>query len=322
MDEVFFMPIASVSETRKEGRFLVEPFWDEEPSSGIDAKVQGIVKRKIASSLGSLFVSLSAPFLPEFRSSVRNIFRSKRRFSSRPETFSIQEELIPLGLIACGTSRWINALMQIALRLPIFRTILLLWAPESYEPFQRFIDQYDADQKAKLEISLASSMELIHCLMKKMPSESIQSNSPDFFEIFRILLISGSPKRSIFLKVHSKPESCCLIEWDVDVCPFFDLIDEKLKAHAPGHLLVFVKNREESSFVIPKQIVDGKGQYYDLHGFIERRPDAVRAEFIAYVKALGKTWYQCRDEGISKLHSIHLHVPLMSGDFFYYRKCS
>ncbi|MCC6127585.1 MAG: hypothetical protein IT584_00055 [Chlamydiae bacterium] len=317
------MPLASVNETRKRSRFFDRSSWDEEPSSGIDEKVQGLVKRKIASGLGSLLVSVAAPFLlPELRSSIRNIFRSEKKSSSRFETISDQEQQIPLGLIACGMNGWINALMQIALRLPIYRTILLLWAPQSYEPFQRFIDQHDADQRAKLEISSASSLELVQCLIQKMSSECICSDRPDFFEIFRILLLSGSPKRSFFLKLYSKQESSCLVEWDAKTSPFFTLMDQKLQAHTPGHLLVFVKNKEAPGFVVPKQIVDGKGQYYDLQGFIERRSDAGSTEFIAYVKVSGKTWYQCRDQRISKMNSIHLHVPLLLSHVLYYKKCS
>ncbi len=322
MDYERLMPLAAVTETKKHLRFFDRSYWDEESSIGVDEKVQGVVKRKIASGVSSLFVSVAAPFLlPELRSSIRGIFRSKKKSFLRSKAPPEHEEQIPIGLMACDFNRWINAMMQIALRLPIFRTILLLWAPQSYEPFQYFIDQHDADQKANLEVSSASSAELARFLMQKMPALCICPNRPDFFEIFQTLLRSGSPKRSFFLGVYSKQESCYLVEWDAKASAFFTLMDQKLQAHAPGHLLVFVKNRGEAEFSLPKQIIDGKGQYYDLQGFIERRQDAKFPEFIAYVKLSGKTWYQCRDERISRMHSIHLHVPLAEGLLLYYKKC-
>lgn len=322
MDYSFILSISSIFEKRKQGRSQLS-FFEGEERAGVDAKVQGLVKPRISSGLGSLFVSVTAPFaLSDFRSSLRNLFRFKKKESLfRLDALWSDVDGIPLGLMACGLHSWINAVMQIALRLPVFRTILLLWAPHSYEPFLRFIDQHDADREAKLMVSSASSADLVRCLAQKMlPELFVSWGNPDLFEVFRKLLLSCVSKESLSLGVYSKEESCCLVEWDQKIAPLDAFIQQKLEERAPWHLLVFIKHPEDLE-TLPKQIADEKGQYYALRGFIEKRQDVGFAEFIAYVKVSDKNWYQCRNQRILKLQSIHLHIPLQSSHLLYYKRC-
>lgn len=213
MDWSFVMPLAPVFESKKQDRFR-RPFFAKQSPSGVAAKVQGVVQRRISGGLGSLFVSVAAPlFLPDIRSALRGALRFRRKDSSVVAVDALwsDEEAAPLGLMACGLHSWMNAVMQIALRLPVFRTILLLWAPQSYEPFQRFIDQYDADRRAGKEMSCASTMELVYCLMGKMSAEAfIRPVHPDLFEVFRTLLLSCTSKDAISLGVHSKRRAAVL----------------------------------------------------------------------------------------------------------------
>ena len=111
------------------------------------------------------------------------------------------------------------------------------------------------------------------------------------------------------------------MEWDAEFSSLELLIQQKLTEKAPWHLLVFIKSPEDLE-EIPKQIADEKGQYYALQGFIEKRQDVGLAEFIAYVKVADKNWYQCRNQRILKLQSIHLHIPLLASHLLYYKKCS
>ncbi len=322
---MFIRPLVSVSEKM------------QEPGSGkggmhkgerkkIDVKVQGAVKTKIVGGVGSLFVSVATPLLhPALRLSIRNMLRAIRQTRLiEPSRCLGESDSIPLGLLSNERDCWMNAVMQIMLRLPMFRTILALWAPQSYEPFQKFIDQYDADRKAHFSISSASSSELVRCLAKKMSSDIFLSpSSPHLFEIFRTILLSLGSTESFGHKTYSMEESCCLLEWDPQTQALLSLTHQKIAAQTPRHLLVFVKQHSQLSSVVPKQLSDGeKRGYYDLQGFIERRHDGGGAELIAYVKAAGKNWYQCRNQRISKLHSIHLDLPLVSSRLFYYKRCT
>ncbi|MBX9745178.1 MAG: hypothetical protein K2X08_08220 [Chlamydiales bacterium] len=318
MDQIFIMPISETLQKGYSDNFEQPPRQGRQ--KGIDAKVQGLAHTKMGSGLGSLFVSMATPpsMLRGVRSSIRNAFRLSRQSKCIEQgRLLVELDSVPLGLMPCGTESWMNAVMQIVLHLPIFKTILALWAPQSYEPFQMFIEQYEVDRKAHATISSASSLSLVRCLAQKNSLEAFfLRTDPDLFQIFRAILWSFSSQESAFLRRESVHESCLLMEWDGDG---WSLIEQKLAAKAPSYLLVFMKNSPDS--VAAKQIPDPKrGGYYELQGFIEKRGDEGCSEFIAYVKVAGKSWYQCRNQRIAKLHSIHLDVPLLSSRFFYYKK--
>lgn len=317
--------LSSVSEKMQERSFDRSGLKKNERKK-IDAKVQGAVQRKIVGGVGSLLVSLVTPLLlPTLRSSIRNMFRSIRQTKLiEPNRGLGDTDFVPLGLSPCGSDSWMNAAMQIMLRLPMFKAVLTLWAPQSYEPFQRFIDQYEADRKAHFPVSSASSVELVNCLLQKMESNIHLSPSHlGLFKIFQTILLSFHSVESLIGKGRLIEESCYLLEWDPQTQALQPLIHKKIGAHMPRHLLIFVKERSEPPSMLPKQFSEGeKGGYYDLHGFIERRHEAGLAEFIAYVKVAGQNWYQCRNQRISKLRSIHLDLPLLSSRLFYYKRCS
>lgn len=318
MDQMFIMPVSETLQKGYSDNFDNRSLQGKR--KGVDAKVQGFAHTKMGSGLGSLFVSMGTPpsMLRGVRSSIRNAFRLKRQSKSIEQgRLLVELDDVPLGLMPCGLDSWMNAVMQIVLRLPIFRTILALWAPQSFEPFQMFIEQYEIDRKAHAVISSASSLSLVLCLEQKIPPEVFSLRTgPDLFQIFRAILWSFASQESPSLRGDSIHESCLLMEWDGEG---WSLIEEKLAAQSPSYLLVFLKSSPDS--VAAKQIPDPKrGGYYELQGFIEKRGDEGCSEFIAYVKVAGKSWYQCRNQRISKLHSIHLDVPLLSSRFFYYKK--
>ncbi len=323
MDRMFIRPLVGVSDKMQEqGSGKGRHYRGDRKK--IDAKVQGAVQTKIVGGVGSLFVSVATPLLhPGLRSSIRNMLRAIRQTKFiEPGRCVGEMDAVPLGLIPHEGDSWMNAIMQIMLRLPMFRMILAVWAPQSYEPFQKFIDQYDADRKAHFTISSASSAELVRCLSKKMSSEMFFS-SPHLFEIFRTILLSLGSSDSSNRKAYSMEESCSLLEWDPQTQSLLALIHQKMADQMPRHLLVFVKQHSSLSSIVPKQLSDReKRGYYDLQGFIERRCDGGGAELIAYVKVAGKSWYQCRNQRISKLHSIHLDLPLISSRLFYYKRCT
>ena len=88
----------------------------------------------------------------------------------------------------------------------------------------------------------------------------------------------------------------------------------------PSELIIAVKGTEETSCrVVKKQFCTQPDcLYYDLHSFIELRPDGADATFVTYLKTEKEGWYQCDDDRVTPLLSNSL--PLHRGILFYYRR--
>lgn len=320
MTQLFTPPVLPVIEQRK------DPYQHtgsvrEKPRKSIDSKVQKFARTKITENSGSLFTSAT---ILQYLFSTEMLVNQTAIDSSLPSYFKFNESEIetkPIGFLPCDPDSWINAVMQIVLRLPILKTILTVLAPQSYEPFRLFIDQYHKDQKAHLNISTANGAQVVHCLKKHFPNQLFGPfGPPSLFEIFQNILLSGDSSSPLSHAIKRLRQFYGQFEWD-ETESLLSCFIRKLTT-SPCDLLISLKRKKNPSNPIPTQIFDASNNtYYDLHGFIEIRKECGQPEFIAYLKMNGKTWYQCRNQRIVKLCSTHLHLPLISSHLLHYKKC-
>ena len=304
------------------------------PRDGVDSKVQGFARSKISSGEGSLFASTSPPKVPLvsdvlLQSSDEDLLKSKKtKVKKRPLVHrGLEWDEDPIGLMPCDPDSWINAVMQLVLRLPFLRTILSISAPRSYDPFRIFLDHYYEDREDGLAVSSADGRALVECLKKNlMPHLFGPFGKVNLFGIFQGIFFSGYPFGLHSLDTDQNRTELWQCEWDADQISLLDQIRNKaLVTHAPADLLVSVKKKNKNDFcsVIPRQIFySDLSSYYDLQGFIEKRQDGEHFDSIAYVKIRGKNWVQCRNERILKLSSTNLDYPLLSSKLLHYKKCS
>jgi hypothetical protein len=318
MTQLFTLPIMPVIEQRKDP-YPHAGIMQEKPRKGIDSKVQKFARTKITENSGSLFTSAT---ILQYLFSTDTL--ADQGIDSLPSSFKFNEsevETKPIGFQPCDPDSWINAVMQIVLRLPILKTILTVLAPQSYEPFRVFIDQYHKDQKTHLNISTANGAQIVHCLKKNFPNQLFGPFGPfSLFDIFQNILLSGDSTVPLSHAIKRLRQFYGQFEWD-EKESLLSCFIRKLTM-APCDLLISIKRKKNSSNPIPTQIFDpSNNTYYDLHGFIEIRKEYEQPEFITYLKMNGKNWYQCRNQRIVKLCSTHLHLPLTSSHLLHYKKC-
>ncbi|MBS0626336.1 MAG: hypothetical protein JSS32_09830 [Verrucomicrobia bacterium] len=303
--------------------------YKEDGRKASDTKVK-VFAKKISGSPGSLFASATAPkviLMSESAAQGRQdiyILPKKPKIKKRENILTMNElDEEPIGLHSCEPHSWINALMQLILRLPVFQTILVVSAPLSFEPFRVFIDQYNEDRRARLSVSSASGNELIRCLKKLLPN-FFSSNSIDLFAVMQEIFMTAYPSGSLPYEMGRTHPDHCQFEWNSEEISLQHLVKKQQAAdRAPADMVVSAKGKSEVKLcrLIPKQIFDlGDSFYYDLQGFIESRRDHSHSEWIAYIKILGK-WYQCRSERVHKLCSTNLNLPLLSSHLLHYKKC-
>lgn len=329
MNPLVANPLMSIQEQPRNGSAYSGFSSAEERRKGIGSKVEKFAQNKIAGSPGSLFASATAPkviLLPDLVQGRGEIFMlpKKPKFKKKPSLHSSDErDEEPIGLMPCDSDSWVNAAMQLILRLPVLRTILAVSAPQSYEPFRTFIDQYIEDRDARLCISSADGGELVRCLKKVLPQRLFApSVSANLFQIFQEIYFSGYPSSPPSFEIGRTRSDHWQIEWNADEISLQHLIKNKTVAvEAPTDLIVYAKGKNErnSCRLIPKQIFDpDQPYYYDLQGFIETRQEL---ELITYLKIEGKSWYQCRNQRVLKLCSTNLNQPLLSSFLLHYKKC-
>jgi ubiquitin C-terminal hydrolase len=96
------------------------------------------------------------------------------------------------------------------------------------------------------------------------------------------------------------------------VQPEWKLYRDVSAALQSGFPLLFI-----AAPVLKKQICI-EGAIYDLRAFIEKRPDFLGVNYVAYVKVSGN-WYQCDDDRITRLRSDAFGVALRRGVLAYYQ---
>ncbi len=290
-----------------------------------NSKVTGIVLPKISSSEGqaALFPSATAPRIVIPASSVteseedpQSEYQPKRRSKRVRLRREIGKE-IPIGLKREDPlwSNMMNALMQFLIYLPGF-VDLFYYAPRSFHPFLEFNEQYLHDQEDNHPISRASSMPLVRCLMKNVP----HLRSPYQSDLFEVLISFAKalhiPKGDSVI-FHSDRQ----IIWSADTDETLEEVFRKKSEGKLSELLVAIKGMDpESCRLVNKQLFRSDRVCFDLHAFIECRPDRTKdACYLTYLKIDGR-WYQCYDERISELRSNSLQIPLSKSILLYYKR--
>lgn len=256
-----------------------------EEQKPIDLKVRGLVLDRISQAKGGLLPSLAAPQIIIGLLPGFESGKGEAHLQDKRKTKHRKTPLhrrIPIGLMPVDPEGWLNALMQFILYVPGFAEGFS-FAPRSWYPIQDFIDQYHHDQQENRPISSANGLGLYRFLSFKLPNYNLHEICRYFFRI-----------------LHSK--------WEVH-----SYINEALKL---GISDLFVTER-----YLKKQIFSEPSLCYDLHAFIEMRPDGSNVNYIAYVKMDG-SWFQCDDERITQLRSDSLSLPLQRAVLAHYKRIS
>lgn len=306
----------------------------ETSSKSVDHKIRNFVLSRIHLPLeGSLLASTTAlhsmiPIMLGTKNEENWIKMPKRR---KPILVSAQKKTAPskyypIGLIRIESYRWINALMQFLLFIPILREFFA-YTPDSLFPFNEFIDQYFFDILEKKLISIADSMDLIRCLARKFPRFFQEAGVVNLLEIIRVISDAACTMTSLG-DAGFRPE------WQIVWDPKQDLSFQEIfdRSVLPPELLVGllplfdpILRRQPESFLgrtLLKQYVSSHSfSCYELDAFVEHRSDiGEKACYFTYLKIDGG-WIQCADERVLPLRrSTSLDLPLRRGILFHYRR--